>query len=99
MRMLLTAQIPTEAGNEAIRDGTLPQTLEKALGALNPEAAYFTLKDGQRTAFVFFDMQESSQMPPVVESFLMELHAQVDLTPVMNADDLRQGQQKMTVAR
>ncbi|WP_274579572.1 hypothetical protein [Streptomyces sp. E5N91] len=36
-------------------------------------------------------MQDSSQMPPVGEPFLMELNAEVDLCPIMNGDDLAKG--------
>jgi len=33
MRMLMTVQIPTEAGNAAIKDGSLPQIVGRALEA------------------------------------------------------------------
>ncbi|GGN43685.1 hypothetical protein ACFXN2_02270 [Streptomyces kronopolitis] len=91
MRMVLKARIPTETGNEVIRNGGLPKIMESALAALKPEAAYFTLDDGERTAFFYFDMQESWQMPTLLESFFMDLNAQVSLQPVMTADDLRTG--------
>ncbi|MFF4604867.1 hypothetical protein ACFY12_19310 [Streptomyces sp. NPDC001339] len=91
MRMVLKAQIPTEAGNELIKNGTLSKIMEAALSALKPEAAYFTLDHGDRTCFYYFDMQQSSQIPPLIESFFMDLHAKVSLQPVMNADELRTG--------
>ncbi|UZJ33544.1 hypothetical protein [Streptomyces endophytica] len=91
MRMVLKARIPTEAGNAVLRNGTLLKIMEAAYAALQPEAAYFTLEDGERTCFFYFDMQQSSQMPPVLESFFMDLNAKVALQPVMNADDLRTG--------
>ncbi len=91
MRMVLTARIPTEVGNELIKSGALPKIMETALAALQPEAAYFTLDGGDRACFYYFDMQQSSQMPALVESFFMDWHAKVSLQPVMNADDLRRG--------
>ncbi|MEU5241355.1 hypothetical protein ACF05W_10855 [Streptomyces lydicus] len=91
MRMVLKAQIPTEAGNDVLRSGSMPKIMETAVAALKPEAAYFTLDGGDRTCFFYFDMQQSSQMPPVLESFFMELHAKVSIQPVMNMDDLRIG--------
>ncbi|MEW1747993.1 hypothetical protein ACIQU1_02295 [Streptomyces angustmyceticus] len=91
MRMVLTARIPTPTGNELIQNGELSKILESAYAALRPEAAYFTLGDGERTAFFYFDMKESSQMPTLLESFFMDLNAKVSLQPVMNADDLRTG--------
>ncbi len=53
MRVLMKVQVPTEAGNAAIRDGSLPQIVRKALEALEAlkaEAAYFTSEEGMRTA-------------------------------------------------
>ncbi|GAB7030060.1 hypothetical protein AB0G35_27480 [Streptomyces sp. NPDC021749] len=91
MRMVLKARIPTEAGNAIFRNGDLSKILDAAFAALQPEAAYFTLEEGDRTCFFYFDMQQSSQMPPLLESFFMDLNAKVSLQPVMSADDLRTG--------
>ncbi|MER0483791.1 hypothetical protein ABR737_36595 [Streptomyces sp. Edi2] len=91
MRMVLTARIPTRTGNELIQSGELSKIMESAFAALRPEAAYFTLDDGERTAFFYFDMRESSQMPTLLESFFMDLNAKVSLRPVMNADEWRTG--------
>jgi hypothetical protein len=41
VRVLMKVQIPTAAGNDAIKDGSLPEIVGKALEALNAEAAYF----------------------------------------------------------
>ncbi|MGW1378153.1 hypothetical protein ACWD6P_28305 [Streptomyces sp. NPDC002446] len=78
-------------GNELIKNGAMPKIMETAIAALKPEAAYFTLDGGDRTCFYYFDMQHSSQMPALVESFFMDLNAKISLQPVMNADDLRAG--------
>ncbi|TJZ54514.1 hypothetical protein FCH28_15490 [Streptomyces piniterrae] len=95
MRMVLKAQIPVEAGNEAIRNGTMSKVIESALESIKPEAAYFTTDDGYRTAFLYFDMQDSSQMPVVAESFFLDMNANVTIKPVMNTDDLRKGLKAM----
>ncbi|MEV0600864.1 hypothetical protein AB0I82_16430 [Streptomyces sp. NPDC050315] len=91
MRMLLKVQLDTPTSNDAIKNGTLPKTIETALTELRPEAAYFTTQDGYRTAFIFFDLEDPSQMPKTGEPFFLELGAKVQYTPVMNADDLRKG--------
>jgi hypothetical protein len=91
MRMLMRVQIPTEAGNDAIKDGTLPEITRKALDALQPEAAYFTTMDGLRTMLIVFDLKAVSDMPRVVEPLFMGFDAAVDLMPCMNADDLKIG--------
>ena len=41
MRMMLKIVIPTETGNQAIKDGSLHKILESAMSKLKPEAAYF----------------------------------------------------------
>ena len=45
MRTLMKVKIPTAAGNEAIKNGSLPEIIGKALATLNAEAAYFTRPD------------------------------------------------------
>jgi hypothetical protein len=89
--MLMKVQIPTEAGNAAIRDGSLPQIVGRALEALHAEAAYFTSEEGMRTGLIFFEMGESSEIPPAAEPFFMNLNAKITFAPVMNADEMRAG--------
>jgi hypothetical protein len=91
MRMLMKVQIPTKAGNAAIKDGSLPEIVGKALEALKAEAAYFTSEEGNRTALIFFDMADSSDIPPAAEPFFMGLDAKITFAPVMNADEMRSG--------
>ncbi|MFI1393389.1 hypothetical protein [Streptomyces sp. NPDC020681] len=59
--------------------------------AIHPEAAYFTTRDGDRTAYIIFDLQDSSLMPKLSEPFFLEFGAKVSYTPVMNTEDLRTG--------
>ena len=91
MRTLMTVQIPTEAGNAAIKNGSLPEIVGKALESLNAEAAYFTAEDGMRTALIFFDMADSSDIPSAAEPFFIGLNARITFAPVMNADEMRAG--------
>ena len=58
---------------------------------LKPEAAYFTPLDGKRAGMIFFDLADPSQIVEVVEPLFHDLNATTELTPVMNADDLRKG--------
>lgn len=89
MRMMLEMSIPVEAGNEAARKGTLGSTMEKILGGLKPEAAYFKANtQGERSGFIVFDMKDTSEIPGIAEKFFLAFNARVTLSPVMNADDL-----------
>jgi hypothetical protein len=94
MRTLMKVKIPTAAGNESIKNGSLPEIMGKALAGLNAEAAYFTSEDGMRTALIFFDMADASDIPTAAEPFFMGLDAQISFEPVMNADDMRAGIEK-----
>lgn len=91
MRTLLRARMDTRAGNEALRNGTMSKVVEEMIERLHPEAAYFTALDGGRTCLLVFDMEDSSQMPAVCEKLFTEMEAEVELHPVMNADDLKKG--------
>lgn len=92
MRMLLRAVMPTEAGNAAVRKGTLESTLKKILADLKPEAAYFVATDtGERCAVIVFDMKDSSELPKVAEPWFLAFNAQVTVRPVMSPEDLAAG--------
>lgn len=91
MRVLLKATLDTEKANEAVRSGKLPEVISRTLDQLKPEAAYFGPVGGRRTALLVFDMQDSSELPPTGEPFFTELNAEVEVSPIMNADDLRKG--------
>jgi|SRR5271165_3272962 len=91
MRMMLRLQFPVEAANAAIKDGRLAKVISSTLERLKPEAAYFTAVDGDRGGFIVFDMQHPSDIPSICEPFFHELHATVELTPVMTAEDVQTG--------
>ena len=89
--MLLKVSIPVEKGNEAFKSGVLQRTMQSAMEALKPEAAYFHPEDGKRTAIMVFDMEASSQLVPILEPLYTNLDAAIHITPVMNAEDLQRG--------
>ena len=91
MRMMLKVRIPTEAGNRTLKDGSMPEVIEAVIDRLDPEAAYFFVENGLRTAMIFFEMHDVSDIPAIVEPAFVGMDAKVALVPVMNADDLRKG--------
>ena len=88
MRFLLKVNIPVEAGNAAAKAGQLGATIQSILADLKPEAVYFTDDNGQRTAFIFLDMQDASQIPAIAEPWFLAFNASLEIHPVMIPDDL-----------
>ena len=89
MRMLLRVSIPVETGNAAVKAGTLGSTIERILADLKPEAAYFVADDnGNRSASIVFDMQDSSQIPAIAEPWFLAFNAHVSFRPIMSPEDL-----------
>jgi len=97
MRMLLKVSIPVAKGNEAYKSGMLQRTIQSTVEALKPEAAYFYSENGNRTALMVFDMEGSWQQVPNVEPLYQNLDASIQVTPVMNAEDLQRGFKAATV--
>ena len=92
MRMMLKAVVDTEAGTEAIRNGSIAKVIGQMMEQLKPEAAYFTAsEDGQRACIVVFDMADPSQLPPISEPLFQIGKARVTMAPCMNLEDLQKG--------
>ena len=97
MRTLLKVTIPVEAGNAAIKDGSLPRIIGEFLERQKPEAAYFlTDRIGRRMMLAVVDMKDPSDIPSLAEPFFMGFNAAVEATPVMTAEDLKKGLAKIS---
>jgi hypothetical protein len=88
MRILLKAELSTEAGNRVVRNGTLGATMKSILDDLKPEAAYFGSENGKRTAYLFVNIQDASEIPGIAEPLFLALDAAITLIPVMIPQDL-----------
>jgi|SRR6266851_8404300 hypothetical protein len=88
MRFLLKVTIPAESGNAAAKAGRLGETIQSILAEMKPEAAYFADSDGQRAGFIFFEMQDASQIPAIAEPWFLAFNAGVEIHPVMVPADL-----------
>ena len=78
----------TEKANAVAKSGALGKTIQAIVKELKPEAAYFTDEHGKRTAYIFFDMRNSSEIPAVAEPWFLAFNAHVEFHAVMNPDDL-----------
>jgi hypothetical protein len=65
--------------------------MQQTLGRLEPEAAYFGPENGIRTAFIVFDLQDPSQIPPISEPLFNTMKANIQMFPVMDRADLEKG--------
>ena len=88
MRILLKVSIPGEVGNAMAKSGSLSKTFQSIIEEQKPEAVYFTEEKGRRTAFIFVDIQDPSQIPAVGEPWFLAFNAEVELHPAMTPDDL-----------
>ena len=80
--------MPVENGNRTISDGSLPKTIQAILADIKPESAYFLEEQGHRTAYIVFDLKDTSQIPAICEPWFMAFNATVELHPVMTIEDL-----------
>ena len=86
MRFLVKVSIPVESGNAAAREGF--KAIPEILAEQKPEAAYFLSEDGKRTALLFLDMDDTSQLPAIAEPWFLPFNASIEATPAMVAADL-----------
>ena len=80
--------MPVESGNVAAKAGKLGATIQSILEDLKPEAVYFKDNNGQRTGFLFLDMQDASQIPAICEPWFLAFNAGIEIHPVMVPGDL-----------
>ena len=88
MRMMLHVVMPIETANAAIRAGQFGPFIQKVLGDLKPEAAFFTETNGARSGYIFFDMKDSSQLPAIAEPWFLALNATLTVKPAMTPQEL-----------
>ena len=91
MRFILSAKIPTEAGNLMVQDAKLLNKLETYINKVKAEATYlFELMAIKYTAFIV-DIQSADQIPVLAEPLFSGMGAHVEFHPVMSLDDLKKG--------
>ena len=91
MRFLIRTRIPAEPGNKLIQDPNFLTKLEEYMNKVKPEASYFMPIDGQRSCAFIVNVERNDQVPAMVEPLFQWMGANVDVIPVMNFDDLKNG--------
>ncbi len=88
MRFLCKFKMSVHAGNKMAKDGTLAKTMGAILEEQKPEAVYFGLEDGMRTAFMIINVDNASQIPAIAEPWFLACDASVEAQAVMVPEDL-----------
>ena len=63
MRMMLRTHIDATHRSDALKSGALQKTISAFIEKFKPEATYFGLESGQRTAFFVFDWKALTNAP------------------------------------
>jgi hypothetical protein len=88
MLFIVKATIPNDAGNEMVKSGPAMQALmDKIMGDVRPEAAYFSIADGQRTLFLVVNIEKAEEMVRLAEPLWLGIEADVDVFPAMSVSD------------
>ena len=81
--------MPNEPFNSMIRKGTVGKALEKILGDLKPEAAYFTLDGGERSALLVININKPGDYVKYAEPFFLQFDAEIKYDIAMSPDELK----------
>jgi hypothetical protein len=95
MRVMVRFTFPTQESNALVSDGSIGQTMQTIIGNLQPEAAYFCHVEGKRGGYLVADLEEGSELVTKIEPFFLQLGAEIETFPVMNADELGAGLQSL----
>ncbi len=91
MRMMLKIKIPPEAGNRAVKDGSMTRAFENLKEKFKPEATYFTMEDGLRCAYFFYEIEENYHLLELHEPLFNAMGALIYDSPVLTWDDMAKG--------
>ena len=88
MRMLVNVKFPHEPFSSYVKDGSIGDKMHKILGALKPEACYFSERDGHRGATIILDVKQASDIPALAEPLFLGFSAEVSFHICMTPEDL-----------
>jgi hypothetical protein len=89
MKMLLRITMPNEPFNSMIKNGTIGNVLDKIMSDLEPEAAYFTLEDGERSVLLVVNINKPGEYVKYAEPFFLEFDASIKYEIAMIPEEFR----------
>ena len=81
--------MPNEPFNSLVKKGTVGKILEKILGELKPEAAYFTLEGGERCALMVVNINKPGDYVKYAEPFFLQFDAEIKYDILMSPEELK----------
>ena len=89
MKMILTVTMPHEHFNSYTKDGTIGKILADIMAELKPEAAYFSLNDGKRCAFLVVNVDKASDYVKYAEPFFLKFKADIKFDIVITPEEIK----------
>ena len=88
MRFLMKVSMPNEPFNGFVKNGSADKLMQKIMGEIKPEAAYFIEMRGKRTGILIVNLTDVSQIPHLAEPWFISFNAEVEFHPCMLPEDL-----------
>jgi hypothetical protein len=88
MRMMLKIKIPPDSGNRAAQDGSMAKAFQSLKEQVNPEAAYFSMEDGMRSAYFFYNAKQLPDFAKIHEPLIQAMGALVYDGPALTWEDM-----------
>ena len=89
MKFIVEVDFPLEPFNTFVRQGTAGEKIGEVLGAIKPEAVYFTDNGVGRGAVMIVELDSASQAPHVTEPLLLTFGASVHFRVAMMPEELQ----------
>jgi hypothetical protein len=89
MKFIVEVDCPVEPFNTYVRSGTAGEKIGEVVGAIKPEAIYFTDNGAGRGAVMIVELDSASQIPHVTEPFMLTFDASVHYRVAMTPEDLQ----------
>lgn len=89
MKMLLKVVMPHEPFNTLTKQGTVGKILAKTMENLKPEAAYFSLDKGHRSALMVININDPKDYVKYAEPFFLQFNAEINYEILMSPEEIR----------
>ena len=76
MKFFLLVQVPTEAGNDMVKDPSLLRNIEEYIINVKAEAAYFVPSNGSRTMLFVVNIDLADMIPQIIEPLFQKSEQQ-----------------------